>query len=131
MSSDACAGTLAPERSFSSRCDDDASEELFAQRRRRSPATVGIGALMPHTMLEIETADGTCPTHAYYPEGSGHWPAVVMFIDGIGMRRALEDMAARLSSSGYYVLLPDLFYRIGYKGEHGMRMFSDPAARED
>jgi carboxymethylenebutenolidase len=54
-----------------------------------------------------------------------------MFMDGIGMRRALEDMAARLSSSGYYVLLPDLFYRVGYKGEHGMNLFTDPAARED
>jgi carboxymethylenebutenolidase len=86
---------------------------------------------MPHTMLEIETADGRCPTHAYYPEGSGPWPGVIMFMDGIGMRSALEDMAARLSSSGYYVLLPDLFYRVGYKGEHGMNMFSDPAARED
>jgi carboxymethylenebutenolidase len=29
------------------------------------------------------------------------------------------------------VLLPDLFYRVGYKGEHGMNMFSDPTARED
>ncbi len=86
---------------------------------------------MPHTMLEIETADGTCPTHAYYPEGAGPWPGVIMFMDGIGMRRALEDMAARLSNAGYYVLLPDLFYRVGYKGEHGMKMFSDPAARDD
>jgi carboxymethylenebutenolidase len=82
-------------------------------------------------MLEIETADGKCPAHAYYPEGSGPWPAVLMFMDGIGMRRALEDMAARLSSAGYYVLLPDLFYRVGYKGEHGMNMFNNQAARDD
>ena len=45
---------------------------------------------MPHTELQIETADGRCPTHAYHPSGSGPWPGVIMYIDGIGMRPVLD-----------------------------------------
>jgi carboxymethylenebutenolidase len=86
---------------------------------------------MPHAMTQIRTQDGECPAHVYYPEGNGPWPAALMYMDGIGMRRALEDMAARLSSSGYYVLLPNLFYRVGYNAEHGVRVFEDPVARQD
>jgi carboxymethylenebutenolidase len=34
-------------------------------------------------------------------------------MDGLGVRPTLVDMAARLASHGYVVLLPDLFYRAG------------------
>ena len=37
-----------------------------------------------------------------------------MFMDGIGMRPALLDIAARIASAGYYVLLPNLFYRVEF-----------------
>ena len=29
---------------------------------------------MSHTELQIETADGHCPTHVYHPSGGGPWP---------------------------------------------------------
>ena len=35
---------------------------------------------MPHTELQIETADGRCPTHVYHPEGRGPWPGVIVCI---------------------------------------------------
>jgi carboxymethylenebutenolidase len=38
-------------------------------------------------------------------------PAVIFYMDGIGIRPALGDMAARLASHGNYVLLPNLYYR--------------------
>ena len=86
---------------------------------------------MQYNALEIETRDGRCPAHVFHPSGSGPWPAVLVYMDGIGMRRALLDIAARIASAGYYVLLPDLYYRVGYKGEHGVAVFSDPVARAD
>lgn len=86
---------------------------------------------MPHTTLQIETQDGRCPTHVYHPEGTGPWPGVLLYMDGIGMRPALMDMAEQLASGGYYVLLPDLFYRVGFTGEQGAKVFTDPVLRAD
>ena len=86
---------------------------------------------MPHTRLQIETADGHCPTHVYHPEGSGPWPAVIMYMDGIGMRPALMEIAERIANDGYYVLLPDLFYRVEFDARHGMKVFTDPDLRRD
>ena len=86
---------------------------------------------MPHTELQIETADGRCPTHAYHPSGSGPWPGVIMYMDGIGMRPALMEIAERIANSGYYVLLPNLFYRVEFDTSHGMKVFTDPDLRKD
>ncbi len=86
---------------------------------------------MQYSALEIETQDGRCSANAFAPDRPGPWPGVLVFMDGIGMRRSLLDIAARIASAGYYALLPDLFYRVGYKAEHGVDPFSDPAARAD
>ena len=85
---------------------------------------------MPHTEIEIETRDGRCPSHVFHPEGDGPFPGVILYMDGIGIRPALFDMAERLASAGYYVLLPDLFYRIGPYSFDAKTLFSDPAQRE-
>ncbi len=34
-------------------------------------------------------------------------------MDGLGIRPALFDMGERMAAHGYFVLLPDLFYRAG------------------
>jgi len=68
---------------------------------------------MPHQLIEIPAADGLCPAHVLTPEGSGPWPAVIFYMDGLGMRQTLVDMAARLAGHGYLVLLPDMYYRFG------------------
>jgi carboxymethylenebutenolidase len=86
---------------------------------------------MPHTELQIETADGYCPTHVYHPTGSGPWPGVIMYMDGIGMRPALMEIAERIANDGYYVLLPNLFYRVEFDARHGMKVFTDPDLRRD
>ena len=86
---------------------------------------------MPHTELQIETADGHCPTHAYHPSGNGPWPGVIMYMDGIGMRQALMEIAERIANNGYYVLLPNLFYRVEFDASHGMKVFTDPDLRKD
>jgi len=62
----------------------------------------------------IETRDGRCPASVFRPNGSsGPWPAVIFFMDGLGIRPGLFEMAERMASHGYYVLLPDMFYRSG------------------
>ena len=86
---------------------------------------------MQYTSTSIRTHDGECPAHVFRPDGNGPWPAVLVYMDGIGMRSALLDIAARIAASGYYVLLPNLFYRVGYNAEHGVSVFSDPVTRAD
>ena len=68
---------------------------------------------MPHEQVSIETTDGSCPAHVLTPEGAGSWPAVIMYMDALGIRPAMIGMAERLAANGYVVLLPDLFYRFG------------------
>ena len=81
-----------------------------------------------HVETHVETPDGRCPVHVYHPEGDGPWPAAIVFIDGIGMRPAVMEIAERLSrDGGYYVAMPDLFWRIGYTGEEGKKMFESPS----
>jgi len=50
------------------------------------------------------------------PAGEGPWPAVILYMDAGGIRPAVSEMARRLASAGYLVLLPDLFYRYGPYG---------------
>jgi carboxymethylenebutenolidase len=86
---------------------------------------------MRHSLIDIHTQDGTCPAHVLQPDGNGPWPAALMYMDGIGMRSSLVDMAARLASAGYYVLLPDLFYRVEYDVADGRKLFTDKAVAAD
>jgi len=44
---------------------------------------------------------------------AGAWPAVIFYMDGLGIRPVLHDMCDRIARDGYVVLLPDLYYRAG------------------
>src|ERR687885_2488043 len=98
---------------------------------RIQPAPVLTIKSMPHELLEIQTADGRCPTHVYRPEGRGPWPGVIVYMDAIGIRPAMLEIAERIANAGYYVLLPDLFYRVEFDASQGLRLFTDPAYRHD
>jgi carboxymethylenebutenolidase len=64
--------------------------------------------------VSISTDDGECRTSVFTPrDGTGPWPATIFFMDGLGIRPVLFEMAQRLADAGYVVLLPDLFYRAG------------------
>jgi carboxymethylenebutenolidase len=63
--------------------------------------------------IDLKTKDGLAPCHFFAPPQTGSRPAVIFYMDGIGIRPALCDMAGRLASNGYYVLLPNLYYRSG------------------
>ena len=68
---------------------------------------------MPHRDVLISTPDGTCDATLHTPEGSGPWPAVIMFPDAGGVRDTFHEMAQRLADAGYAVLLPNIYYRSG------------------
>jgi carboxymethylenebutenolidase len=81
--------------------------------------------------IEIATRDGSCPAYVFRPGTStGPWPAVLVFMDGVGIRPAMLELGERLSTHGYYVLLPDLFYRSGpYEPMDPRTLFTDPEQR--
>jgi carboxymethylenebutenolidase len=81
--------------------------------------------------VEIKTKDGTCPSYVYRPMGRGPWPAVLIFMDGLGIRPAMLELGERLATHGYFVLLPDLFYRSGpYEPMNPHTVFTDPEKRK-
>ena len=53
------------------------------------------------------------PTFVVHPDGAGPFPVVLFYMDAPAMREELHEMARRIAGQGYYVLLPDLFYRFG------------------
>lgn len=77
--------------------------------------------------VEITTKDGVCPSYVFRPQGTGPWPAVLVFMDGVGIRPAMLEIGERLSTHGYFVLLPDLFYRHGPYGPlNAQEIFTNP-----
>jgi carboxymethylenebutenolidase len=62
---------------------------------------------------DIATQDGAMETFTCRPERHGPFPAVLMLMDAPGIREELLDMARRLACTGYYVLVPNLYYRAG------------------
>ena len=63
--------------------------------------------------LDIATKDGAMETFISRPERGGPFPLVLLLMDAPGIREELRDMARRLATIGYYVLLPNLYYRAG------------------
>lgn len=81
--------------------------------------------------VTIRTRDGSCPAYLSRPDGKGPWPPVLVFMDGIGIRPAMLAIGERLATYGYFVLLPDLFYRSGpYEPMNAKTVFSDPEQRK-
>ena len=83
------------------------------------------------TLIEIKTRDGSCPGYVYRPGSGAPWPAILVFMDGLGIRPAMLELGERLATYGYFVLLPDLFYRSGpYAPMDPHTVFSDPEKRK-
>jgi len=61
--------------------------------------------------IDIVTADGAMNTFTTRPDGEGSYPLVLFLMDAPGKREELHDMARRIASVGYFVMLPNLYYR--------------------
>jgi carboxymethylenebutenolidase len=68
---------------------------------------------MASKSIDIKTRDGVCDSYISYPDTGGPFPAVLFYMDGIGIRPVLRQMADRIAAGGFYVLLPNMFYRRG------------------
>jgi carboxymethylenebutenolidase len=68
---------------------------------------------MIDNQLDIETRDGKTTTFITHPERGGPFPVIIFYMDAPAIREELRDMARRLATSGYYVMLPNLYYRAG------------------
>jgi len=66
------------------------------------------------TDISLPTADGDARAFTFTPDsGAGPWPAAIILMDAPAIRPALFEMGERLAQAGYFVLLPDLFWRAG------------------
>jgi carboxymethylenebutenolidase len=63
--------------------------------------------------IVLPVPDGPMPCFVVHPDEGGPFPVVLFYMDALGIREELRDMARRLASAGYYVLLPNLFHRDG------------------
>ena len=78
--------------------------------------------------IEIQATDG--PAEAYLTGEAGR-PGVLLYIDAIGLRPRIEEMADRVASWGYVVLAPNVFYRDGRAADLAPRAdLREPGARE-
>lgn len=65
--------------------------------------------------IELETREGKLPCWTYHPPVAEEraWPPVVYLMDGMGIRPTLLASAEKLAGLGFYVVVPDLYYRGG------------------
>lgn len=62
--------------------------------------------------IDIKTADGASRAWMFR-RGLGKKAAVLLYTDAFGVRPSMRQVAERLSYLGFFVLLPNVFYRAG------------------
>jgi len=66
-----------------------------------------------HQQIDIASKHGKTTTSITHPERGGPFPVIIFYMDAPAIREELRDMARRLGTSGYYVMLPNMYYRSG------------------
>jgi carboxymethylenebutenolidase len=61
----------------------------------------------------ITTKHGRMPAFTACPDTAGVFPGIVVYMDAPGYREELKNIARRIARSGYYCVLPDMYYRYG------------------
>ena len=86
---------------------------------------------MPDLDVDVPTPDGAAGSSLHVPDGSGPWPAVIMYPDAGGTRGVFREMGGRLARDGFVVLVPDIYYRAGgYEPFSMATVFTDPDERQ-
>jgi carboxymethylenebutenolidase len=86
---------------------------------------------MHQRRVEVRTGDGLMDVHIYHPAGPGSWPAVLLYMDAMGIRPDLLSMAERLATHGHVVAVPNLFYRAGVIQPVDAQAFVSPGSERD
>ena len=63
--------------------------------------------------LRIPTTDGQADAFAAFPDRGERRPGVLLYPDAFGVRPVLKEMAREVAEHGYFVLVPNLYYRHG------------------
>ena len=115
---------------------DDITRRDFVKTTAAAGFAVAAGATLGaqqvvETNVEIRTPDGTCDAAFIHPATGSH-PAVVIWPDAFGLRPSMRDIAKRLATEGYSVLVPNPFYRVAkapvFEDASNFN-FGDPAQR--
>ena len=85
---------------------------------------------MIEATLDLPTRDGAMETFVCHPERGGRFPTIFLLMDAHGVRDELRDMARRLGTVGYYVLLPNLYYRAGRDTIYGPDVLEKGSAEQ-
>lgn len=85
---------------------------------------------MQERMVDIRTADGEMNTYIFHPDREGPFPVVIFYMDSMGVREELCDMCRRLATVGYYVIMPNLYYRMARSVDLDGNRGHDPAYAE-
>lgn len=94
----------------------DVSRRTFGAMAAVSGAVAATGSASAAALdvmemdVTIKTADGNCDALLVHPKTGTH-PAVLIWVDALGLRPSFRDMAKRLAAEGYVVLVPNPFYR--------------------
>lgn len=62
-------------------------------------------------MIDIQTPDGLCDSYVTFHKDKKNQPVVLLYMDAIGLRKRIFDMADHIAGHGYYVIAPNVFYR--------------------
>jgi carboxymethylenebutenolidase len=82
---------------------------------------------MQERIVDIPTRDGQMNSWIFHPDKPGPHPTVILYMDSVGIREELCDMARRLATVGYYVLMPNLYYRMVRSVDIDADRLRDPA----
>ena len=86
---------------------------------------------MPRIEVDLHTPDGPCHATLHVPADGLPAPAAILFPDAAGPRETFRAVADRLAATGYAVLLPDVYHRLGdWRPFDAETVFSDPPERE-
>jgi len=68
------------------------------------------------TSITVDAADGPAEVYLARPDGTPR-AGIVLYMDALGLRPQIAEMAARIASWGYGVIAPHVFYRWGTADE--------------
>ena len=61
--------------------------------------------------ITIDTGEGLMNTFIVHPDEDGPHPVIIFLMDAPGKREELHQMVRRIATCGYWVMLPNLYYR--------------------
>ncbi len=86
---------------------------------------------MLSTTIEIEAGHGVAEAYVTRPD-DGTYPGILFYMDALGLRPRLYEIADRIAAWGFVVMAPNAFYRHGTVEDLAPQGdLSDPAYREE